>query len=326
MSDEGLFLDALNPSSPDQLVNDLRQVGASAVGLYVLRRDASGNLLGNGDWTPGHVQAVLAAGFHVLPIVVPGSRPQDSDPQSAIDTALAFGCPVGPIVVDLETFSFPSAGWVGGFIQTVRAQGWKALRYGDVTALAGYPVGDGDWISHGYIPVRSDQLFPVPALPQVAGVVGDQYTVGVILNGTSYDGSVFDLNIFGGVDDMALTPEQDQRLADVLYMLLYGAAPRFADSASNPMGWQVPGGKGHLTRAFEQSFANQAAILADLGVDQSEIDTVLAKIQTPAPVDPVALANALEPLLAPHLSTGLDPQVVAKDVALELGKALSAAP
>lgn len=90
-----------------------------------------------------------------------------------------------------------------------------------------------------------------------------------------------------------MTPEQDQRLADVLYLLLFGAAPRFADPAQNPMGWTTPDGKGHLTRAAEVLAANDGAILADLGVEKSEIDAMLAAVKAPAAIDAGAVATAL---------------------------------
>lgn len=215
-----LVLDALNPPDPDSLVSDLKSVGAVAVGIYVLRRDASGGLLSNGDWTADHVAKCLANNIGVFGIIVPGNNPLDTDPQTAMATAVnVFHLPVGVLTIDLETFSEPNPAWVQGCITELSNNKWFVVEYGDITLLHTYPVANGDWVSHGFIPVRENQLFPVPALPVVDGLIGDQYTVGVVINGHSYDGSVFDSSVVNrmGVNvDMALTAQQDQALARIL--------------------------------------------------------------------------------------------------------------
>jgi hypothetical protein len=230
MADVG-FLDALfPPANPRQLVADLVAAQASACGIYVLRRDAGGINLGIGGWTAAHVEALLEDGFGILPIMVPGSSPLDTDPGTAMATAEALGCPVGPMSIDLEKFSTPNAGWVEGCIAELRANGWRALRYGDVSLLASYPPGDGDWISHGYIPVSSGALFPRPELPVEPGVVGDQYAVqvthaGQTLLGAEYDGSVFSSDVFTGEGDHSMNAGLATGLANVAIKAVYGRGP-----------------------------------------------------------------------------------------------------
>lgn len=189
MADE-LMLDALNPPSPSELVGDLARTGATAYAFYVLRRNASGGMMDNGSVTPEHIRAVLNTGRRVLPIVVPGSAPASSDPALAIQRATAMGVPVGPIVVDLEQFSLPPAAFVVHMIAVCASQGWKLIRYGDVSVLTSYVSAAGDWVSHGFIPVRAGAIFPMPALPK--GCVADQYAVACNLGDATYDASVHD--------------------------------------------------------------------------------------------------------------------------------------
>jgi hypothetical protein len=222
-----LFLDALNPPAPAQLVADLAAVGATACGYYVLRRTASGGELGIGTWSSAHVTALRQAGIGLLAIIVPGDNPLPSDPLVAMDIATALGAPAGAIAIDLENFSTPSAGWVSGAIDAFRAGGWKALRYGDVALLDQYPVGDGDWVSHGYIPVRDGDWSPIPALPNVPGLVGDQYCVNVTINHSSYDASVFDPSVFIADQeaDMPFTQGFKVGMANVAIKAVYGRGP-----------------------------------------------------------------------------------------------------
>jgi len=197
-----LMLDALSPPAPRQLLADVQQEGAVACALYVWRRRPEGEKMGNGTWTHAHVPALRDAGLHVLPIVVPGNRPPDSDFQDAADAATAFGCPVGPIVLNLERpDSAPPRRWVQGCIDHLRSLGWKVIRYGDVPVLADYPTADGDWVSHGFIPVTRDRMRPVPELP--SGVVGDQYSIEVGVNGSRYDASVVSPALFTGAGSAA---------------------------------------------------------------------------------------------------------------------------
>ena len=186
-----LLLDILDPPAPDQLVADLRATGAGACGLYVLRRFGGGGDAGIGTWTPAHVAALRADGIALLPIIVPGNNPLPSDVATALDVARALGVPVGAMDLDLEQFSLPPVAWVAAAIAELRAAGWRALRYGDEAVLAGYPPGDGDWVSHasGLI-VRAGVLLPVPAIPP--GYIAWQYAVEVNVNGRFYDASVFD--------------------------------------------------------------------------------------------------------------------------------------
>lgn len=190
----GLMLDTLNPPSPDALLRDMMSVRADAVGIYVLRRDGFGNLMNTGTWTLEHVARVQAAGKRLLPIMVPGNNPQSLDASIAALHATALGITTRIMVIDIEQFSFPPAQWVREAIGSLHVHGYKVLRYGDVAGLRSYPAADGDWISHGLIPVRAGSWLPVPLLPD--GCVADQYAVQVTINGTGYDVSVAEMDMF----------------------------------------------------------------------------------------------------------------------------------
>lgn len=189
-----LMLDTLFPPSPDQLVLDMRSVNARAIGMYVFRRDGQGNMVSNGSWTAAHVTAIQSDGKYVLPILVPGNVPQQGDMPAAIQAAVARGTGRTAMVVDIEQFSFPAPEWLQRAIAYAHSVGWRVIRYGDVEPLKQYPVADGDWISHGLIPVRAGQIVPVPALPN--GCVADQYAVGCSINGYDYDASVISRDVF----------------------------------------------------------------------------------------------------------------------------------
>ncbi len=176
-----LMLDCLDPPTPAELVADCQQVGAGAVARYWWRP------MDVGGWTPAHEQALHSAGIQELYIVVPGNTPPDPSVTLA-------GLGAVPVAVDLETGSLPPASWVASWIASARAQGCRPLRYGDQPVLARYPPADGEWWSHGAIPVRTGQLLPVPPLP--AGLVADQYSVKVYINGHEYDASVVDPNLW----------------------------------------------------------------------------------------------------------------------------------
>lgn len=309
-----LFLDALNPPAPDQLVADLRSVGATAVGFYVLRRDGSGGDLGIGTWTPAHIARVRAEGdIGLVAIVVPGNRPLDTDPQTAMASAVQLGAPADVAMsIDLEQFSEPNAGWVGGAIAEFRRAGHRTLRYGDVALLAQYPAGDGDWVSHGYIPVRDGVLEPVPALPNVPGVVGDQYAVHVSINGHTYDASVFAAGVLTRGDDwMSSGPLSDpttqtsllQSVSRIL-TLLVGGGQSFTPDGSQPVPADWPNVGGVALLAIPGIGAKVDALLAAEGVEQAAINALAANAAAASSV--AALATKLDAVLA-----GLPPDEVA---------------
>jgi len=203
---EILMVDALNPPDPDQLVADMRSVGARAVAMYLLRRDATGKMMDTGTWTVQHVAAVQSSGRAVLPILVPGSAPGPNDMALAIQIASSAGIVKSAIAVDIEQFSFPAPQWLTDAVKLAHSAGWRVIRYGDVGPLGSYPVADGDWVSHGKITVTRNQIAPMPSLP--SGVVADQYSVGCVVNGSEYDASVADTAIWGDVSPLALEGTQ----------------------------------------------------------------------------------------------------------------------
>lgn len=189
-------LDALNPPAPAQLVADMKVVGATAMAVYVFRRNAPGQSIGIGSWTKAHIDAVKAQGYGLSAILVPGNRPGNDDWRLAVQTASALGIPAGWMWLDLEQSSFPPFEWVRWTIAQLRAASWHPGRYGDKDRLANYPAADGDWLSHGAIIVRENRPLPVPAVP--AGTVADQYSVGVIINNHAYDSSTVDPRVYAG--------------------------------------------------------------------------------------------------------------------------------
>jgi hypothetical protein len=189
-----LLLDALYPPSPAQLVADCRAAGAAGCWVYAARFGVSGGDLGIGGWTPAHVAALHEDGKLAPAIIVPGDAPRAVQPM--LDVADALGCDPAT-AFDIENFSFASPLWIGAAIDITRQRGRRPVRYGDTAVLGRYPTADGDWISHGFIPVEAGSDVPVPPLP--AGLVADQYAVEVVVNGTAYDVSVADPEFFGSV-------------------------------------------------------------------------------------------------------------------------------
>ena len=197
MSDT-LLLDTLDPPAPDQLVADCRSVGAAGCWVYAARFDTGGANVGIGTWTPAHVQALHTAGLVAPAIIVPGSQPGTVQPM--LDAADALGCDP-QTAFDIETFSLPSPNWLTAAFAVTRLRSRRPLRYGDAAVLAGYPLADGDWWSHGAIPVRAgwSPADGVPPLPP--GLVADQFAVQVTINGHDYDVSVADSAVFGGMEE-----------------------------------------------------------------------------------------------------------------------------
>ncbi len=206
------MLDTLTPPSPGELVADCRQVGAQAVGRYWWRPWPGST------WTLDHDAALAWAGIQILYIVVPGDNP----PSPLVTCEGLRGVPV---VADLEPSSLPAREWVDQFCAFVSwVQHGRALRYGDLGDLAGYPACEGDWISHGLGPIQAGVFEPVPPLPQWPGTVAWQYAVQVQINGHDYDASVVDLSIFPGFGGDDMFEDSDRaRLADKVYGFELGA-------------------------------------------------------------------------------------------------------
>jgi len=242
-----ILLDALFPPDPGQLIADCQRHGAGGCWVYAARRDAAGDDAGIGSWTADRVQAMRGAGLHTPAIIVPGNHPGDAG--AMLDGVLQLG--LEPIVAfDLEPTSLPPGDWLAGAIATTRARGWKALRYGDADVLAGYPGGDGDWLSHrSDLIVRSGSVLPVPALP--SGSVAWQYVVEV--DGGQYDASVVDPALFAAERRaVAASISSSEGImielpdGDVVHRLFCALDPRYPpDSATFPVHWSLfPGGEG----------------------------------------------------------------------------------
>jgi hypothetical protein len=199
-----VMFDAAYPPGPDQLVQDLDQVGAQACAVYVYGEAA-------GNWTVAHVQRLRSARKLVLPIVVPGNAPPA--PAVTYAAARAKGIIGGPIVVDLERFSFPSAAWVLVW-ERWGPPTWRPERYGTTAGLGPYPPATADWIASW---LRTGVMNPEPLLPP--GRVAWQFVNDVVINGHQYDVSVVDPAFLGG------TPMSDQEIqADVKEELDKGTA------------------------------------------------------------------------------------------------------
>jgi hypothetical protein len=195
VSGQIVLLDALWPPAPADLVRDVLEVGAAGCWLYVARWDAQGRWMGTGGCTPGHAIALRAHGLACPGIVVPGNAPPSD--LSGVQSALGWFGTDPRTAFDLEAYSFPSAAWLMTAAAAVRQLGHLALRYGDGPTLAlRYPELDGDWWSHGAIPVRAGWA-PADGVPELpAGLVADQFAVEASINGHSYDVSVADAATF----------------------------------------------------------------------------------------------------------------------------------
>lgn len=307
-AEELVALDALFLRDFDTLISDLRALGAGAACCYV-HRDG-----GTGSWTRELCQLVRQAGIPLLPIVVPGNNPPA--PAATLDAAAAMGFTSGPIAVDLELTSFPPPAWVGAWVELAQARGYRPLRYGDLVPLQRYPLGAGDWLSHGRIPVRAGQVRPVPLVPD--GVVGDQYAVRVVApSGTSYDASVFDASVFEETP-MQLDPN------DPIVRQLVAACAVIAnidDAANRILGLDS---RGQQYGTDGNPIPNTPRYVAD---QLEAIRQQLAQVATP---DVNALTAALAPLLAaalePHLPLQVDPAVVAAAVLADLAARLAPTP
>lgn len=318
------WLDTATAPPLATLLAALDQSGAKGINFYL-----GGRFSGGRGWTP-QLSAELAqerpdvGQFGTWVSLSPGQGGYALGHQDGLDcVAAAKAYPaiawldydVEPVTWQANPQGVDDA--MRGFADAAHAAGYHTMDYGAPDTVAGASDEDVIWIANPN-PGGGDPAIQPLDPAYYAGKRAVQYGTGTF-GGVVWDVTHAEFSIAGGTD---MTPEQDQRLADVLYLLLFGAAPRFADPAQNPMGWSTPDGKGHLTRVAEVLTANDGSILTALGVEKSEVDAMLAAVKTPAPVDVDALAAAL----IPHLPTGADPQVVAKAVAAELGKALDAAP
>lgn len=172
-----ILLDAAFPPSPQQLLNDINSVGAGGCAIYTYGPYT--------HYTREHVDTLRNAGKSVLPIVVPGNSP--GAPNDVLGTTRLYGISGGPIVLDLEPGSEPSAIWTGSFFQAATDQGYVPERYGTRGVLGLYPRADGDWIASW---IRTGIMNPVPVLPQ--GWVAWQFVNDVVINGNTYDVSIVD--------------------------------------------------------------------------------------------------------------------------------------
>lgn len=180
-----IWLDALYPGTPEQLVANAKAAGAGGVLGYVWRPG------GVGGWTSQHWSSLRSAGLRAVPIGVPAG--DGSTPVSAlVAAARAQGFTSGPLVVDMEApYNLPSMGWWASAISGLHSAGFLAIKYGNAGDVGAYADADGWWLAR-YL---QHTVEPLPAIP--AGVLGIQFADEVNLGGVTYDASVFP-DSFGG--------------------------------------------------------------------------------------------------------------------------------
>ena len=205
-----LLLDAAFPPPPAQLVADCRAVGAGAVAPYVYG--------GFVNYTSAHYDALRAASIHILPIVVPGNVPPTYG--NLAQDLSSTGIQGGPVVVDIESLSYPPTAWVAGLPAAIPGVQWG--RYGTTGDLGRYPALAFNWYSQW--PYAPGVWSPIPTLPN--GWDGWQYAHDVQINGSQYDVSVIRDDFFGGDD---LNADQDRKLTE-----LHAALVPSNDNASPP--------------------------------------------------------------------------------------------
>lgn len=211
-----IWLDALDPGSPEQLLAACSAAGAGGALGYVWR---GGDI---GQWDRAHFDALRNAGLRTAPIGVPagdGSTP----PLDIVAAAHSFGFSGGPLVVDMEApGNLPPASWWNDAVQAIRRAGFQAVKYGNAGDVGGYQNADGWWIA-SYI---QHAVKPLPT--KNAYYLGWQYADQVQLGGVTYDASIFDDSFAQEVED--LTPEQDATLNRIYNAVYFGADGIVGDS------------------------------------------------------------------------------------------------
>lgn len=289
------WLDTATAPPLATILTALTESGAKAVNFYLGGRYNAGR-----GWTP-ELSAELAqqrpdvGQFGTWVALRPGEGGYDLGHQDGLDcVAVAKAYPaIAWLDYDVEPSTWQA--WpqgvddaMRGFADAAHAAGYHVMDYGTPNTVAGASNEDLIWIANPN-PGGGDPAVQPLNPAYYAGKRAVQFGTGTFA-GVTWDVTHSEFAIAGDTD---MTPEQDQRLADVLSLLLFGAAPRFADPSQNPMGWSAPDGKGHLTRTTEVLAANDGAILADLGVEKPEIDAMLAAVKAPAAIDADAVATAL---------------------------------
>lgn len=269
-----LFLDAAYPPFPAELLLDLANTGADGCFLYVW-----GPIV---NWTPYHRALLQQAGFHAVPIVVPGNAP--GDPIEMVNAVNAWGWPGGPVIFDFEGGSDPGSPWFQNAVNVFAIHGYRAEPYGTSSFLDRYDPEDRDWVANW---IRTGILDPIPTLP--AGWEAWQFVNDIIVNGHTYDASIVSDVLLG--EDM--TPQQEatlnavnERTAELFNLLAYGATGQLPDGTNKPL--YVPF-QPELD-AIKQGLADLSHAVANLppggGLSQidearlANIDGAVARIET----------------------------------------------
>lgn len=296
-----LFLDALFPPAPSQLVADCKAVGAAGCFAYVFRPGGIGN------WTPAHVLALAESGLFSCPIIVPPVN--GGDISTLIQAVKNFGFSGGPITLDLETPNLPPSGWEEQFDAAVAANGFIDFDYGNTTDLGKYQPDNDKWVAEW---LRTGTLNPIPVLP--SGWQGWQFVNDITINGSQYDASVIDTELFAG-----LTPSGN--IGGIMDEATFKQWVRDVLNEAIGTGEVSWAGTVVATLAAIQSVFNQNTDAeTKLQAIQQAISDLSAKIQVPA-VDVSALATNLAG--NPALLNAIAAQVV-KTLAADLAKGVSA--
>lgn len=108
------------------------------MGLYLINHVIPGCQVSG-----AYAQAVVAQGYGVLPIIVPGNTAPTGEDQ--VGALQAWGAPPCPTMFDIEQFSEPSPGWIDAEIGQQVAAGYFPGMYGPGADQARYSGDPWRW-------------------------------------------------------------------------------------------------------------------------------------------------------------------------------------
>ena len=126
------------PADLTILEADLIHLQADAVGLYVVNLSIPSCVVGS-----GYVGTLVANGFGVLPIIVPGNTPPAN--LDLVQALRDWGVPPAPVAFDLEGGSAPPLTWVQGKVDELLAADYFPGLYGDASFQGLYGTANWRW-------------------------------------------------------------------------------------------------------------------------------------------------------------------------------------
>jgi hypothetical protein len=239
-----LCVDTAYPPAPAQWLADIRDLGASASLIYTYG--------GFTNYTAAHLQAAGSNGITLIPIVVPGDTPPPAS--EVLQTALNYGFSSGPLLIDLESGSFPIQGWVQDFI--TQASAFQVLIYGTTDTLNRYSVP----LLNSWVALWFASITP----PPLGRHAGWQYCHDIKMGGASYDLSVYDPDRLEAPMDEATLK---QWIRDVLNEGTGTGQPDWAGTVKDSLA------------EIQQNINLVNTALSDLTNDNGKLDALLKAVQ-----------------------------------------------